>query len=146
MEGDPTLQQNIVIRRRSSLFRSSSSPAIHSPNNYKPSYEKQLVREIEDWSKLMRTKIHEINEHAQSSIELDDSLLTEDQRAYLAAGPKVDTYVAQSNEFAQLLERYVERKSFLTQRYQAILNEARSQMSTQALDLVEKNLLTQKIE
>uniref|UniRef100_A0A8D8C2G9 (northern house mosquito) hypothetical protein n=1 Tax=Culex pipiens TaxID=7175 RepID=A0A8D8C2G9_CULPI len=146
MEGDPSLQQNIVIRRRSSLFRSNSSPAIHSPSNYKPSYEKQLMREIEDWNKLMRRKIHEINQHAQASIELDTSLLTEEQHAYLAAGPKVDAYVAASNDFTQLLERYVERKSFLTQRYQSILNEARSQMSTQALDLVEKNMLSQKIE
>ncbi|XP_055641798.1 uncharacterized protein LOC129778740 isoform X2 [Toxorhynchites rutilus septentrionalis] len=146
MEDNANVQQNIVIRRRSSLFCSGSGSASASPSTYKPSYENQLTKEIESWSRLLRNKIHEIHEHKQTILELDSSILSAEQQAYLNTGPSVESFVQSSNEFCHLLERYIQRKSFITQRYDAILREARAQVDTKAMELVEKSLLSKEIE
>ncbi|XP_058819619.1 uncharacterized protein LOC131682268 [Topomyia yanbarensis] len=143
MESQSGVQQNIVIRRRSSLY--SSGPG-SSPNIYKPSYEKQLSNEIENWSRLLRNKVMEINEHMNTQIQLDNSVLSTEQQQYLALGPKVDEFSKQSDEINSLLERYIQRKSFLAQRYDAILGEARAQADNKALSIAEKRLLSEQIK
>ncbi|EAT45182.1 AAEL003515-PB [Aedes aegypti] len=138
--------QKIPVRRRSSLFQSDQGSISASPVPYKPSYEKQLKNEIESWNKLVRDKVHEINEFKKNNIELNVSLLSDEQRRYLSAGPTVDEVLKESNDFAQLLERYIQRKSFLARRYDAILKETRSQMDNVALDVVENELLSKPID
>lgn len=143
--GEPEdLAQNIAVRRRSSLFSSDVS-APGSPLPFKPSYEKQLKAEIDSWSRLVRSKIQEINEHKKGSIELNDSLLSDEQRRYLNAGPILDNYVRDTNDFHSLAERYIQKKAFLARRYEAILSESRAQLDNKALDTVERNLLSEKI-
>ncbi|XP_065073693.1 uncharacterized protein LOC135697808 [Ochlerotatus camptorhynchus] len=144
--GDPVnIPQKIAIRRRSSLFLSDAS-ASASPLPFKPSYEKQLKNEIDSWSRLVRSKIQEINEHKKNNIELDVSLLSDEQRRYLNAGPILDDYVQEANAFGILVERYIQRKSFLARRYELILSEARAQLDNKAVDLIETQLLSEKLE
>lgn len=95
---------------------------------------------------MVRSKIQEINAHKNNNIELDVSLLSAEQRRYLNAGPLVDNYVQESNAFGILVERYIKRKSFLALRYDAILSEARAKLDNKALDVVETQLLSEKLE
>lgn len=144
MDDPENMPQNIAVRRRSTLF--SSDASVGSPLPCKPSYEKQLKDEIDSWSRLVRSKIQEINEHKKDNIELDESLLSDEQRRYLNAGPILNNYVREANDFRMLVERYIQKKSFLARRYEAILSESRSQLDNIALDAVEKKLLSEKMD
>lgn len=145
MDEAANVPERVPIRRRSSLFQSDQGSSCASPVLYTPSYEKQLKDEIDGWYVLVRDKVREIQEIKKNPIELDESLLSDEQRRYLAAGPKVDQVVQKSNDFSQLLERYIQRKSFLARRYDNIMKEAQAQLHIKALDLVESELLSKKI-
>ncbi|XP_029720697.1 uncharacterized protein LOC109408038 [Aedes albopictus] len=140
------IPQKIPVRRRSSLFQSEQGSSSASPVPCKPSYEKQLKDEIDSWNRLVRDKVHEINEFKKNTIELNVSLLSEEQHRYLSAGPTVDAIVQDSNDFTQLVERYIQRKSFLARRYDAVLKESRAQLDNAALDVVENELLSKPID
>ncbi|XP_062545577.1 uncharacterized protein LOC134212081 [Armigeres subalbatus] len=146
MGDSSNIPQKMPVRRRSSLFQSDQGSISASPVPYKPSYEKQLKEEIESWNRLVRDKVHEINEFKKNTIELNASLLSDEQRRYLSAGPTVEQVAQESNTFTQLVERYIQRKSFLASRYDAILQETRSQMDNTALDVVENQLLSKPID
>ncbi|XP_058447145.1 uncharacterized protein LOC131427719 [Malaya genurostris] len=146
MDGISNGQQNILTRRRSSLYSGGPGSSTASPNTYKASYEKQLANEIENWSRLLRNKVHEIHDHMHKQIQLDSTLLSAEQQQYLDQGPKLIAFSKQSEEMNNLLERYIQRKSFLAQRYDAILGEARSQTDNKALGITEKRLLSDDIK
>lgn len=139
-------QKDIVVRRRSTLFTSNSDCASSSPITYKLNYGEQLTNEIENWNRLMNEKYNEIKKLKTTQVELDYSLLSDEQKQYLQLGPKADKILQQSNAIKNLVERYIQRKSFLAQRYDAILKEARAQLDNKAISVAEKQLLSEEIE
>ncbi|XP_055540824.1 uncharacterized protein LOC129727242 [Wyeomyia smithii] len=146
MDNNIGVENDIVVRRRSTLFNSNSNCSSSSPSTYKLSYEKQLKNEIENWNRLMNLKYKEIKELQRTQIELDASLLSEEQKRYLELGPNAENILQQANEFRSLAERYIQRKSFLAQRYDAILKDARAMVDNKALSVGERQLLSEETE
>ncbi|XP_053693368.1 uncharacterized protein LOC128741519 [Sabethes cyaneus] len=147
MEINTSKDNDIVVRRRSTLFTSAdTNSASSSPSTYTISYEKQLRDEIENWNRMINETYKKIKELKRTQIELDSSLLSKEQKQYLEMGPKTEKILQQSNEFRALVERYIQRKSFLAQRYDALLKDARAIVDNKALSVGERQLLSEEVD
>ncbi|XP_055593405.1 uncharacterized protein LOC129744743 [Uranotaenia lowii] len=146
MEEFENLRGSIVVKRRSSLFRTGIGSQNSTPVSMRSSYEQQLNREIENWGKFMQAQFNKLKELKESSIVLDDSILSEEQRHYLDQGIDISKYLTESNKFRKVLEVYVQCKTDLIKQYDEVLAEARGQLNAEALDMVEDQLLSQQLE
>ncbi|XP_052895630.1 uncharacterized protein LOC128302821 [Anopheles moucheti] len=128
------------IRRRSSLFSMNHASDSGSTSNELVKYEKQLRLEIKQWSCLLRTKSHKIQQLRASSHKVDASILSDEQRRYLADGPTVDNYIAETETFDKAITKYVEQKSFLMERNAHIVEQAKALVELEIKDKISSEL------
>ncbi|KFB41001.1 hypothetical protein ZHAS_00008614 [Anopheles sinensis] len=148
------------VRRRSSLF--SSTPGIcgiryqmqlrfsllsfsasgsASTSTEQLKYEKQLRQEIKQWNDLLRTKYRDLQQMCSINNVVDQSVLTEEQRRYLADGPTVESFLAETRSFDRALTTYIEQKAFLMERNAHIVHEAKVMVELALKDSIATELL-----
>uniref|UniRef100_A0A182IJ24 Uncharacterized protein n=1 Tax=Anopheles atroparvus TaxID=41427 RepID=A0A182IJ24_ANOAO len=130
-----------AVRRRSSLFSSTPVSGSVSTSSEQLKYEKQLRLEIKQWNDLLRAKYRDLQQMRAASAVVDQSVLTEEQKRYLADGPTVESYLAETEAFDNALTAYIERKSFLLQRNAHIVHEAKVLVELKLKDSIANDLL-----
>ncbi|XP_058123640.1 uncharacterized protein LOC131281053 [Anopheles ziemanni] len=129
------------VRRRSSLFSSTPASGSVSTSTEQLKYEKQLRQEIKQWNDLLRTKYRDLQRMCSINTVVDQSVLTEEQRRYLADGPTVESYLAETSSFDRALTTYIEQKSFLMERNAHIVHEAKVMVELALKDSISTELL-----
>ncbi|XP_035915566.1 uncharacterized protein LOC118513617 [Anopheles stephensi] len=127
------------IRRRSSLF-SINHVDSGSTSNELVRYEKQLRFEIKQWTHLLRSKSQKMQQLRAASCHIDHTILTDEQRKYLANGPKVDQFIAETEAFDTAVTAYVVRKSFLMERNAHIVQEVKALVELELKDKIANEL------
>ncbi|XP_035774938.1 uncharacterized protein LOC118457449 [Anopheles albimanus] len=112
------------VRRRSSLFTGNQGSESSSCSSERAKYEKQLRAEIKEWNDLLRSKYQQLRQMQSKVCSVDQSLLTEEQKRYLADGPSVDKFISETMEFDQAIEEYIEHKTLLLDWKAVIVQEA----------------------
>uniref|UniRef100_A0A453Z0Q4 Uncharacterized protein n=1 Tax=Anopheles gambiae TaxID=7165 RepID=A0A453Z0Q4_ANOGA len=128
------------IRRRSSLFSTNQVSDSGSVSNEAIRYEKQLRQEIKEWTNLIRSKYVNLQQLRTASCKVDQSILTDEQRRYLADGPTVENFIAETETFDKAVTAYVTRKSFLMERNAYIVQEAKALVELELKDSIADEL------
>ncbi|XP_049301623.1 uncharacterized protein LOC125775146 [Anopheles funestus] len=124
------------VRRRSSLFSMNQTNDSGSTSNELVKYEKQLRLEIKQWTSLLRAKSHKLQQLRASSCKIDQSILTDEQRRYLADGPSVENFISETDAFDKAITKYVEQKSFLMERNAHIVQNAKALVELELKDRI----------
>ncbi|XP_053665922.1 uncharacterized protein LOC128715064 [Anopheles marshallii] len=128
------------IRRRSSLFSINQASDSGSTSNELVKYQKQLRLEIKQWTSLLRTKSHKLQQLRASSHKVDASILSDEQRRYPADSPTVDNYIAETEAFDKAIIKYFEQKSFLMERNAHIVEQAKALVELEIKDKITNEL------
>uniref|UniRef100_A0A1Y9IVW6 Uncharacterized protein n=1 Tax=Anopheles minimus TaxID=112268 RepID=A0A1Y9IVW6_9DIPT len=128
------------VRRRSSLFSMNRASDSGSTSNEIIRYEKQLRLEIKQWTSLLRVKSQKLQQLRASSCKIDQSILTDEQRKYLADSPTVDDFIAETEAFDKAIAQYVEQKTFLLERNSHIVETAKMLVELDIKDKITNKL------
>ncbi|ETN59389.1 hypothetical protein AND_009019 [Anopheles darlingi] len=124
------------VRRRSSLFSGNQGSDSSSGSSERAKYEKQLRAEIKEWNDLLRSKYQQLRQMQSKVCSVDQTLLTEEQKRYLADGPSVDKFIGETRDFDQAVEEYIEHKTLLLDWKALIVQEANALVRAKLNSLV----------
>ncbi|XP_058059495.1 uncharacterized protein LOC131210286 [Anopheles bellator] len=124
------------VRRRSSLFSSNQGLEFSTNDNENIKYEKQLRAEVKDWTELLRSKCNDLVQ-ANSAVRIvDQTLLSEEQKRYLADGPSIEKYIKEVKAFDRTMEAYIDRKNILLEKKAYIVQEIRALVEIELKDRI----------
>ncbi|XP_052863934.1 uncharacterized protein LOC128270563 [Anopheles cruzii] len=130
------MEQIQSVRRRSSLFSSNQGLEFSTSDNETIKYQQQLRAEVKDWTELLRSKCNDLLQANSAVRTVDQTLLSDEQKRYLADGPSIEKYIKEAKAFVRTMKDYIDQKQFLLEKKAYIAQEIKALVDLELKDRI----------